>query len=126
MKLTSFGKFTRKLRIDHDELLKDMAEKLGVTVSYLSAVEMGKRTIPSKWADILIKEYKLDEKEQIELKEAIFFSSKIIKLDTSNFEDNKKDLVYALARKLKDLDEEKVTNIKEILFDNRSWYKWIK
>ena len=55
-----------------------------------------------------------------------FFSSKIIKLDTSNFEDNKKDLVYALARKLKDLDEEKVTNIKEILFDNRSWYKWIK
>ena len=126
MKLTSFGKFKRKLRIDHDELLKDMAEKLGVTVSYLSAVEMGKRNIPSKWADILIKEYKLDEKEQIELKEAIFFSSKIIKLDTSNFEDNKKDLVYALARKLKDLDEEKVTNIKEILFDNRSWYKWIK
>ena len=126
MKLTSVGKFTRKLRIDHDELLKDMAEKLGVTVSYLSAVEMGKRNIPSKWADILIKEYKLDEKEQIELKEAIFFSSKIIKLDTSNFEDNKKDLVYALARKLKDLDEEKVTNIKEILFDNRSWYKWIK
>ncbi|ETI96837.1 MAG: hypothetical protein Q606_CBAC00012G0003 [Intestinibacter bartlettii DORA_8_9] len=120
MKLTSFGKFTRKLRIDHDELLKDMAEKLGVTVSYLSAVEMGKRNIPSKWSDILIKEYQLDEKEQNELKEAIFFSSKIIKLDTSNFEDNKKDLVYALARKLKDLDEQKVTNIKQILFSNRS------
>lgn len=48
MKLTEFGKFSRKLRIDNGELLKDMAIKLNVTVSYLSAVEIGKRNIPEK------------------------------------------------------------------------------
>ena len=37
--LTSFGKTLRKLRIDNEELLKDMALKLGVTLAYLSAVE---------------------------------------------------------------------------------------
>ena len=37
--LTSLGKFLRKLRIDRGEILKDMADKLGVTVSFLSAVE---------------------------------------------------------------------------------------
>ena len=40
MKVTEFGKFSRKLRIENDELLRDMANKLGVTASYLSAEEI--------------------------------------------------------------------------------------
>ena len=44
--LTSIGKFFRKLRIDEGEILKDMAEKLGVSVSFLSAVENGKKRMP--------------------------------------------------------------------------------
>ena len=47
--LTSIGKFLRKLRVDHDEILKDMAEKLEVTVSFLSAVENGKKHMPAAW-----------------------------------------------------------------------------
>lgn len=37
--VTAFGKFLRILR----EILKDMAEKLNVTSSFLSAVENGKK-----------------------------------------------------------------------------------
>ena len=44
--LTSIGRFLRKLRIDQGEILKDMAEKLGVTVSFLSSVENGKKKCP--------------------------------------------------------------------------------
>ena len=36
--LTKFGKELRKIRIEHDEILKDMADKLNVTAAYLSAV----------------------------------------------------------------------------------------
>ncbi|GAA0861784.1 transcriptional regulator [Paraclostridium tenue] len=115
MKLTPFGKFTRKLRVDNEELLKDMANNLNVTVSYLSAVEIGKRNIPKKWESILADKYNLNLAQKQELEDSIFSSSKIIKLDTSDLEENKKDLVYALARKLKDLDEEDVSNIKNIL-----------
>ena len=41
--LTSLGRFLRKLRIDRGEILKNMAEKLEVTSSFLSAVENGKK-----------------------------------------------------------------------------------
>ena len=40
---TNFGKFCRKLRIDNDELLYDMAAKLGVSSAFLSKVENGKK-----------------------------------------------------------------------------------
>lgn len=115
MKLTPFGKFTRKLRVDNDELLKDMASNLDVTVSYLSAVEMGKRNIPAKWENIIIEKYSLDMEKQNELKDAIFYSSKVIKLNASELEDEKRDLMYALARKLKELNSEEVESINKIL-----------
>ena len=41
--ITRFGKELRKIRIDHGEILKDMAEKLQVTPSFLSSVEVGKK-----------------------------------------------------------------------------------
>ena len=41
--LTALGRFLRKIRIDRNELLKDMADKLEVSASFLSAVENGKR-----------------------------------------------------------------------------------
>ena len=44
--LTEFGKALRKIRIDRQQLLKDMANKLGVSSAYLSAVENGKRRMP--------------------------------------------------------------------------------
>ena len=33
--LTSIGRFLKRLRVDRGEILKDMAEKLEVTVSFL-------------------------------------------------------------------------------------------
>lgn len=44
--LTSFGKILHKHRIDCFERLLDMADKLGVSVSFLSSVEISKRSIP--------------------------------------------------------------------------------
>ena len=49
--LTEFGQYLRKLRIDHGDFLKDMSDVLGVTPSYLSAVETGKRNVPSQRAE---------------------------------------------------------------------------
>lgn len=115
MRLTPFGKFTRKLRVDNEELLKDMAENLDVTVSYLSAVEIGKRNIPAKWESIIIEKYNLNSEQRKELEENIFISSKVIKLNTSDLDQDRKDLVYALARKLKDLNKDEVKDLKDIL-----------
>ncbi len=57
--LTSFGKILRKLRIDHSERLLDMAEKLDVSVSFLSSVEIGKKSVPVGMEEKIIKLYAL-------------------------------------------------------------------
>ena len=67
MKLTEFGKFSRKLRIDNGELLKDMAIKLNVTPFFLSMVETGRRSIPKKWEEEIEKIYSLSLKQKEEL-----------------------------------------------------------
>ena len=67
MKLTEFGKFLRKLRVDNGELLKDMAIKLNVTLSFLSMVETGRRNIPKKWEEEIEETYSLNLKQKEEL-----------------------------------------------------------
>ncbi|MBQ4504903.1 MAG: helix-turn-helix transcriptional regulator, partial [Firmicutes bacterium] len=44
--LTEFGKMCRKMRIDRNELLAEMAGRVGVSPAFLSAVENGKRNVP--------------------------------------------------------------------------------
>ena len=116
MKLTEFGKFSRKLRIDNGELLKDMAIKLNVTVSYLSAVEIGKRNIPEKWEEEIVRAYHLNLQEREELKEAIIYSKKVFKINVENFEKEEKDLILMLSRKVDNMDEKEKNNLKQILF----------
>ncbi|QEE09265.1 helix-turn-helix transcriptional regulator [Bartonella kosoyi] len=58
--LTSFGKILRKIRIDRFERLLDMADKLGISVAFLSSVEIGKKSIPVGMEDKIIELYDLD------------------------------------------------------------------
>ena len=65
--LTKFGKELRKIRIEHDEILKDMADKLNVTAAYLSAVENGNRKMPDSWINIITEEYNLSSEAEISI-----------------------------------------------------------
>lgn len=116
MKLTEFGKFSRKLRIENDELLKDMSEKLGVTASYLSAVEIGKRNIPKVWEEKIVRAYNLDNEKAIELKKTIEYSKKVIQINVESFDKEEKDLVLMLARKMDNLNEQEREDLKKMLF----------
>lgn len=84
--ITEFGKAFRKLRIDRGEILKTMAENLNMTSSYLSAIECGKRNIPSDLISKLASIYDLTEEEQEILSEAHdkSLSSIEIELSTNN------------------------------------------
>jgi transcriptional regulator with XRE-family HTH domain len=113
--LTSFGKFCRKLRIDNEELLKDMANKLGVTSSYLSAVENGKRKIPQEWLFRIAELYKLDTQKRAELRKVIEESQTVIKFDLTDFSNKKKDILVAFAREHKRLESNDLEKILKIL-----------
>ena len=116
MKVTEFGKFSRKLRIENDELLRDMANKLGVTASYLSAVEIGKRNIPKKWENIIVNAYQLDNSKALELRESIEYSIKVINIEVEQLNNEDKNLIFMLARKVSNLDEKDKNELREILF----------
>ncbi|UZP01949.1 transcriptional regulator [Clostridium botulinum] len=113
--LSEFGKVTRKLRIDNNELLKDMAVKLNVTTSYLSAVEIGKRNIPTSWRDIIIQKYNLNDNVIKILDEAIYNSQQTLKLKLDKFSTEDKSLMLAFARKFEELQNDEKDNIRKIL-----------
>ncbi|MNL53324.1 Helix-turn-helix domain protein [compost metagenome] len=46
MALTDFGKAIRKARIDTGETLGSMADAVGVTPSFLSSIETGRKKVP--------------------------------------------------------------------------------
>lgn len=112
--LSEFAKFSRKLRIEESELLKDMAYRLGVTSSYLSAVEVGKRAIPEKWINLLVKEYGLSSSQESELKEIYQNSMDSITMNLKEKSKKDKDLIISFARNFDSLDEDVKNSLKEL------------
>ncbi len=113
--VTDLGKKLRKIRIDNDEISFDMAKKLDISVSYLSAIENGKRKIPKDFAEKLFKIYQLndDMKEKI-MKSIIIYTGEMkIRLDSLNQEQQKLSLLY--ARKVNGLNDTQIQKIKEYL-----------
>lgn len=103
---TTFGKELRKLRIDRDETIHTMSKKLGISMSYLSAIEAGTRNIPEGMTDKIIEKYHLSEERSEIMRRAEAESSKEIEIDVSNVTAGQRQLVFALSRKIKDLSEE--------------------
>ena len=107
--LTNFGKELRKLRIDNDELLKDMASKLGVTVAYLSAVENGNREVPDSWLNILREKYSLDQDSFRELQETAYEKKTGIKLEMNSKEE--RDVALSFARRFNEMNNEELQEL---------------
>lgn len=115
--LTPFGRFLRKLRIDLFCGMKDMAGTLNVTMSYLSAVEMGRRNIPKHWEEIIGDSYNLTPEQRNELKKSIQNSVSSISINLKEKKDNQRSLALEFARKLDMLDDNKIGDIRKMLSD---------
>lgn len=100
---TAFGKEIRKLRIDKDESLAEMAEKLGISASYLSAIETGTREIPVGFVDRLCNIYQLSSSTKAAIQKAEVESSKKISFLLKSTILEQRQLAFTLARRLKDL-----------------------
>lgn len=68
---TPFGKFFSELRKQRKETLEDAAEKLGVSISYISAVEHGDRVVPDIWENMISESYCLNADEKKNLHDSI-------------------------------------------------------
>lgn len=112
--VTRFGKFCRNLRMDNDELLYNMAKRLGVSSAFLSRVENGKAKPPVEWEEIIIAEYQLDKEQRDELVKSIKEAREnIIRVDSLT--KNDRDMMFAFARRLNELDDKEKDKWRKML-----------
>lgn len=113
--LTPFGQIVRKKRIDKFLTLKEMADALGVSSAFLSAVEMGRKAIPDDWG-LKISDYlDLSAEEKKELFEAVEVSKKTIKIDLGGLSPKFRETAFSFARKFPDLSDEDADLLRDFL-----------
>ena len=106
--MTDFGKAIRILRIENNRKLKQDAEELGVTASYISAIENGKKKVSDKYLEYCIKTYG-DKDRLIELAKKQNHSIYVFK-DV----DNVLDLV---CRAINEVKDDEWSCVKDLLLD---------
>ncbi len=113
--LTNFGRLCKRIRFDADEVLGDMAERLEVTSSFLSAIMHGKKNVPESLCHKIKEEYHLSEADYEELLQAAETSQTQIKIKMHGKSDADRDLILSFARGIEEMREEDKKKIMEIL-----------
>lgn len=113
--LTQFGKELRKIRIENDQILKNMADKLNVTAAYLSAVENGNRRVPDSWINTIAKEYDLSDEKVKNLQRLAYEDRNDINVSFDNTNNQETNLALSFARKFKNLNDNQIEEIQKIL-----------
>lgn len=117
MSVTDFGKVLRKLRIDHSEILGDMAKKLEISPAYLSAIENNGRVIPDDLIAKLAQKYNLNDSQINELEEAKAQTKGAVAVQFENHKGNHDYIQTAVmfARDFSKLTAQQVEQLKRLL-----------
>jgi transcriptional regulator with XRE-family HTH domain len=110
---TELGKELRKLRIDHEERLLDMSEKLGKSSAFVSAVERGAKPPPADFENLVIKAYRLADDAAAAIRRAADRSRKAFTLEANS--PLARDTAGLMARRMNALSEDDLRSIFEIL-----------
>lgn len=107
--MTEFGKALRIIRINSGDSAKQMAEKLGISVPYLNAIENGRRDVPNDLLEKIISAYPLSERDQSNLREALIATKDRVKIDLTELGEKRRRVILALAQD--DIDAETLDRI---------------
>lgn len=113
--ITEFGKKLRIYRVETGLKLKDMADKLQIPSSYLSAIEMGRKTISEDFLNKLFHAYTFSKQQQIDLREAAQKTAHSIKFDLTDITNTKREMMLSFARRFNNLSEDEVRKISALL-----------
>ena len=113
--VTKLGRFLRMLRLDRGELLKDMADKLSITPSYLSSIENGKRNPSYDIVQKISAVYQFDPETHDQLMDAYYQTVQEIPISLNGTTTAQSDLGAVFARRLNELSEADIDAIRTIL-----------
>ena len=113
--ISSFGSVMRKIRAKTGESLRTCAARLEISAPFLSAMEVGRRPIPSQYPEKIRKIYELTEEEYIELYNSIVETNKRVDLEIEKMNDAQKEVSMTFARKIENADPELVEKLRKVL-----------
>ena len=106
MQYTRFGEEMRVLRTRRHQTQQDMAEVLGVTKSFLTSVESGRRSIPKDWIDIISDHYHLKPYPRQILEDAAKASRNYIRIALKGQPNYRRNLAVKFEDSFQEIDEE--------------------
>ncbi|WP_063196508.1 XRE family transcriptional regulator [Bradyrhizobium sp. AT1] len=116
--LTPFGIAIRKLRLDKGMRLLDLANRLGLSSAFLSAIETGKKAIPDAFVLNVARAMNLSAPEIKELRRAADRTRK--EVPVAKLAEEQRELVAAFARKIDDLPSKMMEDLKKVILKSKS------
>jgi HTH-type transcriptional regulator, competence development regulator len=122
--LSRFGQLVRAFRLKANMLLSEMAEKLGKSPSYLSAVEFGRRPVPEDWPDRIADMLMLSNAERRQLTETAMDSSHkskgAVTVSLDDLTPLQEEVAMQFARQIHALSEQDLKAIRQKLIEGRT------
>jgi transcriptional regulator with XRE-family HTH domain len=114
--MTPFGERMRKLRVERKVTLKEMAEEIGVSSAYLSALEHGKRGRPG-WHLLqrIISYFNIIWDDAEDVVRLARISHPRVVIDTSGLEPAATELTNRLADDISELDQKDLSEMLAVL-----------
>lgn len=112
---TRLGDFLRSIRMKANISLRKMANDLGISPAFLSAVENGKKKMPDSWFALVPDTYGLSDGEVNEFKDIAYESFDTVELNIAKASENNKKLAIRFARRFDDIDEKTSEELLELL-----------
>ena len=107
--LTEFGKTLRMMRIAHgNKTLGDLGEMLGVSATFVSAIETGKKSVPPSFITQLKNQLNLNADEVRQLEGAAAKQAKEISMGLHDKTDRARELAVAFARRFENMSDAEV------------------
>lgn len=113
--VTEFGRLLREWRHERGMLLRQMADELGWTSAYISAIETGRKPITDKFLATIIEYCAADEGLAQRMKEAAKNSPVRAQIDLMDASSEDRRLVAQFARRYQEISDESKTEIMRLL-----------
>lgn len=121
--MTNIAKFLRKLRIDNEQSLEDMANKIDFSPAYLSAIEHNKRKIPEDMKEKIFDKYILTEEQKLEFSRIIAEGRAKVVIDLAGFQNNRSEYVdtaVMFAHDLSKMNRNQLEEVRKLLLNIKS------
>lgn len=118
--ISKFGLYIREIRKKENDSLRTMAKKMDISAAFLSAMEVGRKTIPNDYIERIAKIYNLDKNEIAELEDAINETNQKVSIELEKMNENQKEISLMFARKIKNADDDLIEKLRKVLEDDKN------